>query len=161
MKSGTFTVIGAGETLKLTLSGEGDVQVEPGSASLRIVAIGPETYRVTGGGTSCTVVVSGDGDERQAFVDGEVFRLEARPGDVKAARTRAHADFLAAPMPAKVTGILVRPGNRVSRGDLLVTLEAMKMELPLRAPKDGRVVSISCHLGELVQPGLRLVELEP
>ena len=39
-------------------------------------------------------------------------------------------------------------------------LEAMKMELPIKAPRDGSVKSIACQPGELVQPGVPLLELE-
>jgi biotin carboxyl carrier protein len=39
-------------------------------------------------------------------------------------------------------------------------LEAMKMELPITAPRAGRVKSIHCREGELVQPGVPLLELE-
>jgi urea carboxylase len=39
-------------------------------------------------------------------------------------------------------------------------LEAMKMELPIAAPRDGRVRSVACTPGELVQPGVPLVDLE-
>ena len=48
----------------------------------------------------------------------------------------------------------------VAQGDLLLMLEAMKMEMPIRAPRDGRVKTIACQRGELVQPGIALVELE-
>jgi 3-methylcrotonyl-CoA carboxylase alpha subunit len=63
-------------------------------------------------------------------------------------------------MPATVIGIPVKPGDRVSRGQTLVLLEAMKMELPLRASGDGIVRAIHCREGELVQPGANLVEIE-
>ncbi|RPJ62541.1 MAG: biotin/lipoyl-binding protein, partial [Acidobacteria bacterium] len=150
MRSGIFTVSSGDETLRLTISAEGDVRVEPGQTSLRVATAGPDTYRVTDGRCSWMVTVAGDGDERQAFVDGEVFTLDARAGEATPRRSKAHAELLAAPMPAKVTGILVEPGDTVSRGDLLITLEAMKMELPLHAPRDGTVASISCQVGELV-----------
>jgi urea carboxylase len=39
-------------------------------------------------------------------------------------------------------------------------LEAMKMELPIKAPRDGRVTAVHCKPGELVQPGVPLLELE-
>jgi biotin carboxyl carrier protein len=67
---------------------------------------------------------------------------------------------LAAPMPATVASIHVTPGQDVATGDLLVTLEAMKMELSIRAPRAGRVKSVACRRGELVQPGVPLLELE-
>jgi biotin carboxyl carrier protein len=63
-------------------------------------------------------------------------------------------------MPATVVAISVTPGQKVAAGDLLVMLEAMKMELPIRAPRPGRVKSVACREGELVQPGVPLAELE-
>ena len=53
----------------------------------------------------------------------------------------------------------VAVGQQVRAGDLLLTLEAMKMELPIRAPRDGIVTAIRCAPGELVQPGPPLVEI--
>ena len=55
--------------------------------------------------------------------------------------------------------ISVTPGDRVARGDTLIVLEAMKMELPLKAPVDGVIAAIACQVGDLVQPGIPLVEL--
>ena len=66
---------------------------------------------------------------------------------------------LSAPMPGTVIEIEVALGQHVRAGDVLLTLEAMKMELPLRAPRDGVVAAIRCAPGELVQPGPPLVEL--
>ena len=43
---------------------------------------------------------------------------------------------------------------------MLVVLEAMKMELAVTAPHDGRIRDITCRVGELVQPGVPLVEFE-
>ena len=63
-------------------------------------------------------------------------------------------------MPATVRRILVEPGASVAKGDTLLVLEAMKMELPVRAPADGIVASVSCREGDLVQAGVTLVELE-
>lgn len=63
-------------------------------------------------------------------------------------------------MPATVTQILVTPGQAVAQGDTVIILEAMKMELPIRAPRAGTVKAVHCHQGELVQPGVSLVEVE-
>ena len=63
-------------------------------------------------------------------------------------------------MPATVVAITVTPGQEVAAGDLLVMLEAMKMELPISAPRGGRVKALHCREGELVQPGVPLVEME-
>ena len=63
-------------------------------------------------------------------------------------------------MPATVLKVLVTPGAKVKKGDTLIILEAMKMELPLRAPGDATVTAIGCREGELVQADAILVELE-
>jgi biotin carboxyl carrier protein len=63
-------------------------------------------------------------------------------------------------MPATVVAVKVTPGQQVEEGELLITLEAMKMELPIKAPRAGRVRSIACREGEIVQSGVPLLELE-
>jgi 3-methylcrotonyl-CoA carboxylase alpha subunit len=63
-------------------------------------------------------------------------------------------------MSATVVRIAVKSGDRVHQGDLLVALEAMKMELPIRAPRDGVVTAVHCREGELVQPGTALVDMD-
>jgi 3-methylcrotonyl-CoA carboxylase alpha subunit len=66
---------------------------------------------------------------------------------------------LSAPMPATVVKVLARPGATVKKGDTLILLEAMKMELPLRAPADATVKAVHCAEGELVRPEQTLIEL--
>lgn len=94
------------------------------------------------------------------FFDGHVYIIE----DASDARRRAgrhdDASALMAPMPATVSSVNVSVGDRVSRGDLLMTLEAMKMEMPVRAPHDGTVTAISCRTGDIVQPGVPLAHVE-
>jgi 3-methylcrotonyl-CoA carboxylase alpha subunit len=63
-------------------------------------------------------------------------------------------------MPATVVAINVEPGQQVTQGHVMIMLEAMKMELPVTAPHDGRLKAILCRLGELVAPGVPLLELE-
>ena len=63
-------------------------------------------------------------------------------------------------MPATVIRMNVKPGDTVTKGEILVLVEAMKMELPIRAPVDGVVAAVYCRDGELVQAEATLVELE-
>ena len=63
-------------------------------------------------------------------------------------------------MPATVVKVLVQPGTAVKKRTTLVLLEAMKMELPLRAPADAVVAAVHCHEGEVVKAGALLVDLQ-
>jgi 3-methylcrotonyl-CoA carboxylase alpha subunit len=125
---------------------------------VKVDRIAQGTYRVEDEGRMHTVFVAGAPGSRWAFYDGQVYREElpaAMPRD-------RHADTalpLTAPMPATVLKILALPGATVSRGETLIILEAMKMELPLRASADGVVVAVHCREGELVQPESVLIEL--
>ena len=95
------------------------------------------------------------------FIDGRTYVIEPERRD---ASNRIHASddqiALSSPMPATVVAISVTPGQEVAAGDLLLMLEAMKMELPIRAPRAGRVKALACREGELVQPGVPLVEID-
>jgi 3-methylcrotonyl-CoA carboxylase alpha subunit len=95
------------------------------------------------------------------FIAGRTYVVEGQDRD-DGRRSRQTDDdvALSAPMPATVVAVRVAPGQEVAEGDLLVTLEAMKMELPIKAPRAGRVKSIACREGELVQAGVPLLELE-
>ncbi len=100
------------------------------------------------------------GDQTWVFHDGIVYEIVAE--GTEARRGGAHAQgSLTAPMPATVIEIKVAAGDAVKRGDILVVLEAMKMELPVRAPGDGRVTAIHCRPGDLVQPETALIDLAP
>ncbi|HVE76343.1 MAG TPA: biotin/lipoyl-binding carrier protein [Actinomycetota bacterium] len=56
-------------------------------------------------------------------------------------------------MVANVWKVLVKPGDAVTEGDVLVILESMKMEIPVETPKSGTVVSVSVSEGGVVQEG--------
>ena len=64
------------------------------------------------------------------------------------------------PMPATVVSINTAVGQKVNEGDTVIVLEAMKMELPIKAPRAGVVKAVHCAKGDLVQPGVSLLELE-
>ena len=70
------------------------------------------------------------------------------------------AASLTAPMPGTVVKVLVEEGQEVEEGQLLLVLEAMKMEQPISAPHDGVVCSLPYDEGSLVPGGAVLVELQ-
>ena len=128
------------------------------SGSRTVVPLGDGRYQVGDGSTRqvAFAVVAGD---TWVFLDGRVFLVPAA-GAVARRGRGDDAAALMAPMPATVVTIHVGPGQQVARDALLITLEAMKMELPIKAPREGRVTAVSCRQGELVQPGVRLMEID-
>ncbi|PPK80876.1 biotin-dependent enzyme [Lacrimispora xylanisolvens] len=64
-----------------------------------------------------------------------------------------------APMPGKILGVKVTPGQAVKRGEVLVILEAMKMENEIVAPSDGTVAGIQVAVGDSVEAGATLATL--
>jgi 3-methylcrotonyl-CoA carboxylase alpha subunit len=66
---------------------------------------------------------------------------------------------LRAPLPARVTRVLVSEGEDVKKGEPLVILEVMKMEVAMTAPRDGRIESILCKEGEWMAEGEKLANL--
>jgi biotin carboxyl carrier protein len=127
-----------------------------------VVRIADGAYRVETDGQSHLVYVAGAPANRWAFWNGRVYRgsqAETAPETRSRTRRDAHQE-LTAPMPATVLKVLVTAGSQVRKGETLVILEAMKMELPLRAPADATVTAVGCREGELVQPETVLVELE-
>ncbi len=137
------------------------VTIVPGEQRAQITRLTADTYRVVTASRAWHVVVAASGSRVQVVADGHVFDLEvgSTPSRTRGAM-RHDGNALAAPMPARVREVLVKEGQSVAAGDVLVTLEAMTMELAVRAPRDGRVVSIACRPGELVSQGVPLLELE-
>jgi 3-methylcrotonyl-CoA carboxylase alpha subunit len=72
-----------------------------------------------------------------------------------------HDGDIEAPMPGKVTAVEVSHGEKVVKGQRLLTLEAMKMEHALTAPFDGTVAELSACAGAQVTEGQLLVRIEP
>lgn len=97
-------------------------------------------------------------DKRWIFLDGEVYELQV---EIAGRRRRTHHHgSLSAPMPATVLRLQARVGDTVERGDTLVILEAVKMELPVRSTADGVITSVNCREGDLVQAGVPLIEID-
>ena len=126
---------------------------------MKVIPSGSGLYRVTDDGDhTWTVAVAGPPDNRWVWIDGRVHRLA--PPSTGRSRGRSASNDLSAPMPATVISVMVEAGAKVVRGDTLIMLEAMKMELAIRAPRDGAVKAIHCRPGELVQPGVQLITLD-
>lgn len=69
-------------------------------------------------------------------------------------------DGVSAPMPGKIVKTLCKVGDKVHKGQVLVAMEAMKMEYSLKADRDGVVKTVSCTPDQQVELGAILVSLE-
>ena len=93
------------------------------------------------------------------FADGQAWPFSA-PRFEGGGETRAGDGALTAPMPGTVTALNVKQGDTVKRGEVLLVLEAMKMENGLKAPFDGTVAELKVTLGAQVVEGAVLARIE-
>jgi glutaconyl-CoA/methylmalonyl-CoA decarboxylase subunit gamma len=132
-------------------------------ARVKVTALGDGEYQVEHDDRQDIVFAVERDGTAWAFWNGHVFqdaRAKEQLGQPATSPSAAHGpQRLTAPMPATVIKVLVTPGQRVAKGDTVVLLEAMKMELPVRALADGAVTAVNCREGDLVQPDQVLVEL--
>lgn len=82
---------------------------------------------------------------------------KAAPVKAAAPAQAAGSKAIKAPMPGNILDVKVAVGAKVSKGDVVVVLEAMKMENDIAAPEDGTIASISVSKGSLVNTGDVLV----
>ncbi|MBW7836681.1 MAG: pyruvate carboxylase [Sphingomonadales bacterium] len=152
----------------------GDVSVLPTPVFFYGMAPGDEITLALEPGHEIIIRFLAASDTDEAGLRSVFFELNGQPRSVKVAdksRTavrpaarKAEAGnpaHLGAPMPGLVTGLSVKVGDKVERGDTLMTLEAMKMETAIRADHDGRVTEIYIHVGSQVDAKDLLIVVEP
>jgi len=86
-------------------------------------------------------------------------RKPGRRGGAKKTAGSASGDALTSPMQGTIVKVLVEEGQQVEQGDLVIVLEAMKMEQPLNAHKSGRVTDLVAEVGATVVSGAVLCEI--
>jgi len=146
------------------------VSVDGVPRTLDVWAAEPGVWVLRDGAGQALAWVDGDGGKRTV----EVRRAGADPVivpvelvDTRAARVAALArkttaatagpSTVRSTIPGRVVKLLVKPGARVTAGQAVVVLEAMKMENELRAPRDGTVADVRCAEGAAVEAGQDLV----
>jgi len=105
-----------------------------------------------------SVITEGD-KEKFVFVDGEVFKV--RPVEltgVKKSKKKKVGD-LTSPISGKVVSVKVKNGVSVKKGDVLMVIEAMKMEYLIRAPYDAKIKKINFKEKDQIEIGQNTVEL--
>ena len=112
-------------------------------------------------GQRVVAYVSTDGAKRWVTINGQTVVLtKSTAGAKRRGGGHDHAAGLAAPMPGLVRSVNVQEGEAVSKGQTLLVLEAMKMEIRIQAPKDGVVKKLSVKQGQTVEREQVLIEIE-
>lgn len=142
--------------------GDGRVRVVVGEweQELSVADLGDGRFRLGQGENSKVVAFDRDGAARFVTVGGVGEAKLEREERGRSRRRESSEGILASPMPGTVVKVLVAAGDDVAKGDDLVIVEAMKMEIKISAPRDGRVRTVSATAGEPCDGGEILVELE-
>ena len=108
-------------------------------------------------GVQRRVTVLRDGARLTAVLDGENHSWDLVDPLEPPSAAQAGGDSVVAPMPGRIIDIRVQAGAAVQRGDVLMVLEAMKVQMRLTAPRDGTVARVGAALSDLVDDGAVLV----
>ncbi len=100
-----------------------------------------------------------DGPRRYVAFDATVYTMTRAESRRHSQAAEQDEDNLTVNMPGQVVKILVAEGEAVRRGQPLILLEAMKMEIRINAPRDGHVTRLLCQPGQVVERGQTLLEL--
>ena len=114
-------------------------------------------YRVNVNGTQYDITLEVlEGEAAAAAPKAAPAAAPAAP----AAKAPAGAQAINAPMPGTILAVNVTPGQSVRKGDVLMVLEAMKMENEIMCPRDGVVGSVQAAKGAAVESGTLLCVLQ-
>ncbi len=100
----------------------------------------------TGGPEAYTVKVNGHAYEVEVSAAGAITSLTPAEG----AKTKGDGEVVPAPMSGNISKIKVKPGQKIQQGDIVIILEAMKMETEVRAPHGGTVLNVVVKEGDSV-----------
>ena len=110
-------------------------------------------------GQRVTAYVSSDTARRWVTVNGQTFLLTKSSGTRQRGGTHHAAGELSAPMPGQIRAVNVNEGDTVTKGQTLLLVEAMKMEIRIQSPQDGVVKKLFVKQGQTVEREQMLVEI--
>ena len=119
-----------------------------------------KTYTITVNGTAYEVTVEEGSSAGAAPVVKSAAPVAApKPAAAPVSSGAVGAVKVNAPMPGKILAVKANAGQAVKKGDVIIVLEAMKMENDIVAPQDGTIASVSCAVGDAVEAGALLASL--
>ena len=148
------------KSIELNPSGENfTAHVDGKTVNVQIIRAANGRMDLLVDGQRVTAHVSSDMAKRWVTINGQTLMLTKTSGAKQGVR-HDHAGGLIAPMPGQIRSVAVSVGDVVKKGQTLLTMEAMKMEIRIQALKDGVVKSVSVKQGQTVEREQILVEVE-
>jgi 3-methylcrotonyl-CoA carboxylase alpha subunit len=147
--------------VKIIRHGEG-FEVEVGDRTFQVeskeMKPGFITMTINGKVTKCNIAT--EGNQRHIFIHGDVYRFNRVEAGSRPASFDALPSAITSPISGKVTAMAAADGDAVKAGQVIITIEAMKMEYQIKAPYDGKVEKINFKVGDQVDIGELLVQME-
>ena len=141
------------------LQGKGQIgvrKVDPNMKEVCDMEGKPEGYTVSVNNKKYAVRIEGS----KAVVNGKTYDISVKDGiEANQGVSSSEAVPIKAALPGAVLKINVSEGDMIEEGDVLLVIEAMKMETEIKSPKSGKVASIDVNVGEQVKTGQVLVTL--
>ncbi|TET55297.1 MAG: acetyl-CoA carboxylase biotin carboxyl carrier protein subunit [Anaerolineales bacterium] len=163
-----YVITVEGETFEIELDRGGRVWIngEPYDVDLQSVDGLPEYSLLLDHKSFEAHVQESDDGDSVMVVAGRPYRTQVKRSRRKARKKKGEASQTAtgqvkAPLPGLIVSLPVAEGQRVAQGDVVAVLESMKMNLELRAPRDGLVQSVHGEPGGEVKKGDLLVAIGP
>lgn len=150
----TVRVECSGDAFRISVDGADEREV-------RLVSVQGTALELDFFGVRRRAHVVRDGTRRLVAFGADCYELvvEEHGAGARRAAIAVGAGDLTAPMPGQIIAVPVSAGDAVSRGQTLIVLEAMKMELRVAAPHDGTVRKVLVSVGEVVERGQPLAEV--
>jgi biotin carboxyl carrier protein len=126
-----------------------------------------ETRKVIVDGTEFEVVIEGEGNTFSATVEGKTFEIQipdAAPVIKKkrgAGGKKKKSGTVTSSIPGKIVTVEVNQGDEVTEGQVILILEAMKMQNEVLAPVTGTVISVNISEGDAIEANIPLLVIEP
>lgn len=150
------------ESLKVSAKRQGYtiiLETAEGPRTFAWQSLSPGEYLLRNDGHQKRCLVAQEGEDRWVWVDGQVFHLVHEVGG-KSGEHHAPSNSLVSPMPGLVLKVFVKTGDVVTRNQVLVVLEAMKMQYEIAAPREGVIAEVAVSEGQQVKGDVLLVTLE-
>lgn len=138
----------------------GGLRLQAGERSFdcALETLGDGRYRVGAGDSRREALIAQHGDQVWIHLDGRTHALQRiNPLDLLAASGRGGANSALSPMPGTILTVQVKAGETVKSGQVLLTMESMKLEVTITAPHDGEIADVLCAPGQSVPVKATLV----